>query len=74
MLYDSNLRRHLSSGSRQAVAAVLAPVMEYNWMGATKYRRMAGPGRGCQGLSERDGALAAVEAVTKLLRISIFLL
>lgn len=51
-----------------AVAAVLAPVMEYNWMGEpAKYRRMAEAlGEDVRGLSERDGALAAVEAVTKL--------
>jgi len=51
-----------------AVAATLAPVMEYNWMGEpAKYARMAlALGVNTFGLSEREAALAAVEEVRKL--------
>jgi choline dehydrogenase len=51
-----------------AVAATLAPVMEYNWMGEpAKYARVAlALGVNTFGLSERDAALAAVEEVSKL--------
>lgn len=51
-----------------AVAATLVPVMEYNWMGeAAKYKRIAEAlGEDVRGFSDRDGALAAVEAVKRL--------
>lgn len=51
-----------------AVAATLTPVMEYNWMGEpAKYARMAlALGVNTFGLSEREAALSAVEAVRSL--------
>lgn len=51
-----------------AVAATLAPVMEYNWMGEPgKYARIAQAlGEDIRGLNERDAALLAVEAVEEL--------
>lgn len=52
----------------KAVAATLVPVMEYNWMGEPeKYGRIAAA-LGCdtRGLTAREAALMAVEAVYKL--------
>jgi len=51
-----------------AVAATLVPVMEYNWMGEpAKYARIAlALGVDTFGLTEREAALSAVEAVREL--------
>ncbi len=51
-----------------AVAATLAPVMEYNWLGKPdKYARIAGAmGEDIRGLSENEAAKLAVEAVKSL--------
>ena len=51
-----------------AVGVLLAPVMEYNWLGAPeKYKRIAQAlGEDVRGLSNREAALRGAEAVEKL--------
>ena len=52
----------------EAVGALLGPVMLFNWMGEPeKFKRVATAlGKNVRGLSTRDGALAAVDAVYEL--------
>ncbi len=52
----------------QAVASLLGPVMMYNWMGEPeKFRRIAiALGKNVRGMSTRDAALEAVNAIFEL--------
>ncbi|MFO7815255.1 MAG: iron-containing alcohol dehydrogenase [Halanaerobiales bacterium] len=52
----------------EAVGTLLGPVMLFNWMGEPeKFKRIATAlGKNVRGLSTRDGALAAVDAVFEL--------
>lgn len=62
------IKTHVPHGA--AVGILLAPVMKYNWMGEPeKFKRIAvAMGEDVLGLTQREAALKAVEAVAQLTR------